>query len=711
MNIACSSCPAKYAVPDEKVRGRKVRITCKRCGAAIIVDGTALTDASPESARTSDRIRQRTILGGLQAPMNSAPGAAPRVVALPGAKAAAQKAEPRPAAPAASPAGVAKSPAGVPRVAGAVAAPAEPPWTVAVTDDDHRDMTTAQVVDAYAAGAIDDETFVWQEGMEDWLSPFEIPAIAAALKARGLSPKTDDGGDAPPAAEPPAPASQGHREGAWHEPGRWDQGAPGLGAAAFDDVTVAMAAPKAQALLDAVAHDEERARLAPGDPAPKAGDGAGAAGTAQGVGGSPPGEAERPHASPRPAAGAPPPEAAPFRLPFEAPEPPAPVVSPERAATAARRDTSAREREPDLFGAQAVEEPAPRARMASIPPDPGANQGSLTGARNESSVLFSLDQLMGKPRKKPPSTVRAEKAHDEAFLIGGGPETAGDDAPNSLANMGGGALFAPTAMAAPDFNAPPPVSAPRHSVPVSSAPAAAPAGGSKTGLWIALVMAALVGSGGAVFFLMKPPPPAPAPAEPVAPAATAAAAAPTTPAAPAAPTPEAPAPSAGASSGAAVGIPSAAPGAAPAAPGAAPASPGAAPAAPGAAPASPGAAPAAPGAAKPPGAGTPSTPKPAPAAAEAPAAEGPAFDKDAASAALSAAAAQAQGECASQDGPHGSGKVAVTFTSGGRATNALVSGDFAGSALGGCVARVFRGVKVPAFSGDSVRVSKTVRIP
>jgi len=55
--------------------------------------------------------------------------------------------------------------------------------------------------------------------------------------------------------------------------------------------------------------------------------------------------------------------------------------------------------------------------------------------------------------------------------------------------------------------------------------------------------------------------------------------------------------------------------------------------------------------------------------------------------------------------------VTVTFMNSGRATNALVAGDFAGSALGGCVARVFRGAKVPPFSGDSVRVTKSVTIP
>ena len=80
-------------------------------------------------------------------------------------------------------------------------------------------------------------------------------------------------------------------------------------------------------------------------------------------------------------------------------------------------------------------------------------------------------------------------------------------------------------------------------------------------------------------------------------------------------------------------------------------------------------------------------------------------------AALATAAASCESQCASEEGTHGTGKVTVTFANSGRATNALVSGDFAGSALGGCVARVFRAVKVPAFGGDTVRVSKTVRIP
>lgn len=40
MIIACTSCPAQYSVPDAKVAGKKVRVTCKHCGAGIVVDAT-----------------------------------------------------------------------------------------------------------------------------------------------------------------------------------------------------------------------------------------------------------------------------------------------------------------------------------------------------------------------------------------------------------------------------------------------------------------------------------------------------------------------------------------------------------------------------------------------------------------------------------------------------------------------------------------------
>ena len=105
-----------------------------------------------------------------------------------------------------------------------------------------------------------------------------------------------------------------------------------------------------------------------------------------------------------------------------------------------------------------------------------------------------------------------------------------------------------------------------------------------------------------------------------------------------------------------------------------------------------------------------SKPSPSPTPAPKPSG-GAAFDVGAARAALSAAAANAAG-CKQPGGPTGSGKVQVTFSSSGRVTSAtVVSGPFGGTAVGGCVASTFRRARVPAFSGDSQTVAKSFRIP
>jgi predicted Zn finger-like uncharacterized protein len=98
-------------------------------------------------------------------------------------------------------------------------------------------------------------------------------------------------------------------------------------------------------------------------------------------------------------------------------------------------------------------------------------------------------------------------------------------------------------------------------------------------------------------------------------------------------------------------------------------------------------------------------PKPEPIAGE-----GPSFNKGAAIAALSSAASSA-GSCKRAGGPTGSGKVLVTFAPSGRVTTANVTGgSFGGTAVGGCVASIFRAARVPAFGGRPVTVSKSFTI-
>lgn len=53
MQVVCGECSTRFALPDEKVRGRQVRIVCGRCGASIEVS------ASSEPAATERAPRNR----------------------------------------------------------------------------------------------------------------------------------------------------------------------------------------------------------------------------------------------------------------------------------------------------------------------------------------------------------------------------------------------------------------------------------------------------------------------------------------------------------------------------------------------------------------------------------------------------------------------------------------------------------------------------
>jgi hypothetical protein len=85
----------------------------------------------------------------------------------------------------------------------------------------------------------------------------------------------------------------------------------------------------------------------------------------------------------------------------------------------------------------------------------------------------------------------------------------------------------------------------------------------------------------------------------------------------------------------------------------------------------------------------------------------PAFDAAAASAAISAAFERAAA-CRQPTDPSGSVTATLTYAPSGRVTTALVSGAFAGTSIGGCIAGQLRGAKVPPFSGDYISVRRSV---
>ncbi len=86
------------------------------------------------------------------------------------------------------------------------------------------------------------------------------------------------------------------------------------------------------------------------------------------------------------------------------------------------------------------------------------------------------------------------------------------------------------------------------------------------------------------------------------------------------------------------------------------------------------------------------------------------FSRGAAMAALGSATSRAT-SCKRPDGPSGMSRASVTFAPAGNVSNVVLSAPFAGTSVGTCVTNVFKGARVPAFTGSSVTLPQSFRIP
>ena len=53
MRVACSQCSAKYNISDAALKGRRVKIRCKRCGERILIDGRTQSSTEDPIPRNS----------------------------------------------------------------------------------------------------------------------------------------------------------------------------------------------------------------------------------------------------------------------------------------------------------------------------------------------------------------------------------------------------------------------------------------------------------------------------------------------------------------------------------------------------------------------------------------------------------------------------------------------------------------------------------
>src|SRR5690606_28057875 len=84
-----------------------------------------------------------------------------------------------PAAEAAPAAKVPSAPQPSPQASSAV--PDDQVWSVNLSETDSRDMTTQQIVEAWATGVVTDDAYIYKPGFDDWKPLLEVPELAALL--------------------------------------------------------------------------------------------------------------------------------------------------------------------------------------------------------------------------------------------------------------------------------------------------------------------------------------------------------------------------------------------------------------------------------------------------------------------------------------------------------------------------------------------------
>jgi len=184
MKFSCHRCKTRYSIGDEKVRGKILKVRCKKCSELIVV-----------RERSVHRTRTAAERGMLERHLASAeptrqPSPAP---AAPPAQEPAQSPPPGPAAPA--------QPAGMPMPPPAPPA-AESDWSVALDGRVDGPWPTSELKRRIREGEVARRSHVWREGDANWQPLGDVAELAAEFPSHPEPPAPPP---APPAApEPPA---------------------------------------------------------------------------------------------------------------------------------------------------------------------------------------------------------------------------------------------------------------------------------------------------------------------------------------------------------------------------------------------------------------------------------------------------------------------------------------------------------------------------
>jgi predicted Zn finger-like uncharacterized protein len=183
VKFLCEQCKAKYQIADDKVVGKTVRMKCRKCGHLIEVR-SAVTETSVAS------VPPQGPAGGAAAPAGPprAPGrpAPARQTSLAASLASTKSPAPKPERPPGALASAFKS--NVQRE-DEVSAPFDmselspgDDWYVAVNGVPVGPIRIAEVRRKAALGAVNEDSLVWQEGLDEWRPLRTFPELAATVR-------------------------------------------------------------------------------------------------------------------------------------------------------------------------------------------------------------------------------------------------------------------------------------------------------------------------------------------------------------------------------------------------------------------------------------------------------------------------------------------------------------------------------------------------
>ena len=216
MQFSCESCKTQLQIADEKVRGKRLIVRCKRCGAKISISDPALGAARPRLVAgpsgaapppVSARPRGSAPPPAVRAPRPSAASAAPEVQhdsdtdstramdsdLLEQALQASKVDE--------GPPNAAPPPSAAARPAPSARPSAEsvdaPRWFAMLHGKQTGPLTRAELGARTDEGALGPRTYLWKDGMNAWQRAKDLPEL------QGLFPQLPEAPPLPPKVAPP----------------------------------------------------------------------------------------------------------------------------------------------------------------------------------------------------------------------------------------------------------------------------------------------------------------------------------------------------------------------------------------------------------------------------------------------------------------------------------------------------------------------------